>query len=199
MKQVKDMPGPFGAGEFGFWRANDLVRDMGPIHDDASGVYAFFLRDGERLLEASGYFALGGKPPASIDGHLHLYTGLTYGLGRRLKNHLTGETRTSTLRKSLLAIDRYCSKPDQIVIGCKDDFNEGPLSEWLEDNALIAVQFAHDPVPIEQTLLGATASPLNIAMRRESSYARRLIALRCALDSKPIPQCCATSIGEWLA
>ncbi len=99
--------------------------------------------------------------------------------------------RTSTLRKSLLAIDSYYSGWEPFVIGCDGQWDDMTLDNWIAAHSLIAFRPADDALMAEQCLLRATASPLNISLRRTDAYARRLTALRCMLDRKPIPLCCA--------
>jgi hypothetical protein len=178
-------------------RARDLSQDMTPVTAIGPAVYAFLVYDGDRLLNASGYFDLGGLPPLSVDGHSHLYTGHTYELARRLKNHLRGDIRTSTFRKSLLSIDAFMTR-GQPIFGCADLFDAAPLTDWLATNGIVAFRREADPETAERDLLARTPSPLNITTRRVSNYARRLVALRCLLDGKSVPDCCKAFTPDWI-
>src|SRR5258706_12156897 len=124
--------------------ANDLSQDVAPIADVGAAIYAFLFRDGDWLLKASGYFELGGKPPVCVGGYSHLYTGQTYDLARRIKNHLRGDVRTSTLRKSLLSIDTLCLTAGRPVLKNAAPHNEALLTKWLAANGVVAFRRVAD-------------------------------------------------------
>lgn len=184
---------------FEFLPAQTFIRNADMLPESAGAVYALLLREGSAVLDASGYFDLGERSPASVDGFTHMYTGSTFEPRRRLKHHLLGGLATSTLRKTLFAIDIYCRGPGLPIIGCDDSSDETKLTEWMLPNALIAVRFADHPVEAENSLLSNMASPMNITNRRSNAFARRLTALRCMLDGKPIPRCCADAARRWIS
>ncbi len=190
MTQFEDGWATFGP-EFRFLRADAFLRAPDLVPESDGGIYAVLLRGAGALLTATGYFDLGGTPPVTIDGFLHVYTGSSYTLQKRLKSHLDGEVRTSTLRKTLLAIDLFCGQRGCEIIGCRDAWDEETLSAWLVANALVAICSTAAPLSLEKDFLSRTPSPLNITNRRASAYARRLIAIRSQFEGRPIPQCCA--------
>jgi hypothetical protein len=178
--------------------AAELSEDQTPVSQIGPALYAFMIRGGDQLLDASGYFDLGGKPPTSVEGYCHLYTGYTHQLSTRLKRHLKGDVRTSTLRKSLLSIDVLCVPKEKSILNSATPFNEEPLNQWLATNAVVAVRRAECPELAEKDLLLRTASPLNITERKVQKYARRLIGLRCIVDGKPVPISCRPFLPNFI-
>lgn len=151
------------------------------------GVYGLLFRNGQALLEATGYE---GRRPFAIGAFVHVYTGASFELGKRIPHHLVGNARRSNMRETLFALDAYFDGIVGRLFLESRALNESALTNWMMGNVLIAYQRCSDPAHVETEFLQATASPLNVDKRRPSAYARRLMALRCALQGKPVPAWC---------
>ena len=68
------------------------------------GVYAIFLRNGDRLLDVIGYGDKSRAAPWRIADFVHLYTGESGDLRGRLQQHLYGEAEESCFRLTLLSL-----------------------------------------------------------------------------------------------
>jgi len=143
------------------------------------GIYMFFFRGGNRLLEASRYFDFSRHRPLGFRRRQHLYTGAGHDLRRRLKQHMTF-VAASSLRRSLLALERetqaisLSKTPECEVVG------EQSLTAWMCRNALIGIEIGRNPLERERALLSRYASPLNLTLRRQQPYARALTQMRLA-------------------
>jgi hypothetical protein len=112
-----------------------------------------------------------------------LYVGATTrGLRRRVKEHLRGDGRVSSLRctvGTLLAskLDlRGCWQPRQL------HFPFGPgedhLSRWLCENTLFSIQPMTNPLSAEKALIERLSTPFNITARRTHPYAKHLMEFK---------------------
>jgi hypothetical protein len=155
-----------------------VIRDEEQI-PERPGVYMFFFRGGNRLLDASSYFDFARLRPLGFRRRQHLYTGAAHNLRRRLKQHMTF-IAASSLRRSLLALEHEAQAisrsktPECGVIG------EQSLTTWMCRNALIGIEIARNPLERERFLLSRYASPLNLTLRRHQPYARALTQMRLA-------------------
>jgi len=143
------------------------------------GIYLFLAKGGHELLSASAYYNCGGLKPKAIRKHVHLYTGAARRLGDRLKQHIYSDIECSSLRKSLLALQKElgaisATKTPQ----CKVQ-GELTLTAWLSANGMFAVIENPEPFRYEEELLSEHPSPFNIVHRRQARYARLLSAIRC--------------------
>jgi hypothetical protein len=146
------------------------------------GIYMFFLRGGTQLLLATSYFEVGGGAPLSLRGREHLYTGAAaITLRERLHQHLRADVTSSSLSRSLLAVERArqaISKSGTPACRVK---GERTLTKWLKENALVGIETTDDPYGREEELLSQFASPFNIAHRRDRPFSRVLSEWRCAM------------------
>ncbi|MFN3574587.1 MAG: IS1595 family transposase [Phenylobacterium sp.] len=164
---------------FRFVSAAEFVDDSRVV-PETSGVYALMFRDGEALLQNLGHCGEPDLPHWVEQGYLHLYTGETYALRSRLREHLQGDVRDSTLRETLMAAQWRSSAlgaggPDMSAVS---EEVERTLSLWLSDQVLIGFKACGYVRDVEAEILRARASPLNIARRPPSAFANSLSELR---------------------
>lgn len=132
-------------------------------------------------METSGYFDVSAPVPGRIGDHFHLYTGASATWGPRIKQHLAGDAWSSTLRRTLLAIELEVGAIRKAAIGPQDSVpGEAELTDWLCANALLGVMETSRAFKEEEAILFSEPSPLNIDRRRTAPYARRLVAARDA-------------------
>lgn len=163
---------------FSFMSAEAFVVD-GAAVPDGPGVYAIFLHRGRDLLGTSGYIEHRDLPLWSHEGYDHAYTGETYGLRSRLRQHLAGDARASNLRETLLALQFASGGLERIEDAEVEQASaEQGLSEWLRANTVIGYKPCGYVRDVEQAILDASASPLNLVRRNPSGYTRLLHALR---------------------
>jgi hypothetical protein len=149
---------------------------------DCPGVYVLLMRDGDRLLGATDYFEVDGRPvPVGPGGLHHMYTGQSHGLRTRLKRHVLGDARVSTFRTTLLAIDARYDALSVVHRATEDRYqDEVRLTRWLTENLLVGLMRCDACCDTEAQLLRALPSPLNITLRKTSPFARSLIETRRA-------------------
>ena len=143
------------------------------------GVYCLFARSGTSLLSSAGYFPDPRLPAWNVDGHTHIYTGEGIGLRKRVSQHLIGDISDSTFRGSVLAINWKAGEQR----GDANPFTsraetEAALSEWLENEVVIGFKACGYTRQHQNALLARTASPLNIADREKTPFARLLEQMR---------------------
>lgn len=156
---------------------------------DKPGVYLFFVRGGDSVLASTSYFETGGESPLRVRKHVHLYTGAArFSLVDRVLTNLHADVTSSSFCRSLLAIERMSraisrsGTPDCAVVG------ERTLRVWLRRNALVGFEATDDPFGREHELLASFASPLNIALRRDTPHSRVLSEWRCTVFPPDQPQ-----------
>jgi hypothetical protein len=142
------------------------------------GVYLFFLRGGTRLLAATNYCQFSSQRPLSVRSRQYLYTGAALRLAERLRQHMTSDLTSSSLRLSLLAIERVHKGISSSGTPACNVRGEKSLSAWLCANAVVGIELNENPFERERELLATYPSPLNIALRREAPYARALSGWR---------------------
>lgn len=182
-----------GYGRYRIVSPKNFLRKAEALLDEP-GIYGILFRGAEPVLVASGY---SGDEPFKIGDYVHLYSGASFELGKRVPHHLVGTPRQSNLRATLHAIDAFHDGIVRSLIGA-DDLSDGALTDWMKGNALVAFRQCTDPRAAEKALLSETASPFNIDERKSDTYARRLIALRCALNRNPIPRWCWDAAADVL-
>lgn len=162
-----------------FLSAHDIFRCPEDVPAYA-GVYLVFLRGGLRILQATSYFDTAEEMPLSIRDHDHLYTGAASNLRDRLEQHMRRDIRSSSLRKTLLAIEHQ----QRAISGCgrhmRRIVNEESLTEWMCCNAVIGIQFTSAPFDRERELISRYHSPFNITLRRHHPYSKALMMWRSA-------------------
>lgn len=146
-------------------------------------VYLFLVRDGDVILETSGYFDHESKLPRRVDAHYHLYTGASATWGARVESHLVRDAWASTLRRTLVSLEQRFSSITSVGLGGVDGSEEG-LSSWLAAHARIAVAECSDPFDQERAILRSEPSPLNIDGRRLHAYSQVLQRARNAAFPK---------------
>jgi hypothetical protein len=165
----------------------EAVRDDITLVPDFPGAYAWFFR-----TPLSG---LSVENCVVREGAALLYVGIaprfrrtgadrtTRTLRARVKNHVFGNVRTSTLRRSLAAllIDELSltayKRGNRISLA--DD--ESRITEWCRNNAMLAWTFCEKPWELEHELLSALTLPLNLAGNARSPQRRFLSGRRNAL------------------
>ncbi len=162
---------------FSFVKASDLAGAWQTVQD-LPGVYVVCLPIGS----LAGWQPDPEAPPMwRSDGYEHVYTGETYGLRSRLREHLTGTIGGSNLRETLLALDwDRKRKIGAIAEGLDRKGAEDALTEWLLANALIGFKHSAHIRDYERDILAFTASPLNVMRDVQTGYSRHLKVLRKA-------------------
>ena len=158
--------------------ACDVHRAPESVPDEA-GVYLFLLKGGQRILRATSYFETDDCLPLCICDHDHLYTGAASSLRDRLEQHMRRDMRSSSLRKTLLAIERQ----RRAVTGDhrkRGIVSESSLTNWMCRNAMIGIQFTSTPFDRERELIEHYTSPFNITLRRRHPYSKALMMWRSA-------------------
>lgn len=163
---------------FAFMTADQFVR-RGALMPSVPAVYLVLIRDGDRLLEVSGYFAHHSEVPFQIDGFYHLYTGASRAWVGRMAAHIAGSAEESTLRRTLLSLERINDSIWLSGVGLSGrDKQEARLTNWLLENALLAVSPRDNPWLAEAEILRAEPSPLNIQQRLDHGFSRLLLRVR---------------------
>lgn len=157
--------------------ANKIARNLANV-PTGPGVYMFFVRGGQRLLEQTSYFDLDGRAPAALDSHIHLYTGAANDLQLRMKQHFHRDRRSSTFRETLLAIEIARQAISKSLTPASMVTCEETLSRWLFENVIIGFRYFQRPFQLESELIEAHVSPFNITLRRTNPYARALMQWR---------------------
>jgi hypothetical protein len=156
----------------------------------APGVYFVFFDAKEMILERSGYYEFDRAKPLVNDGHELLYTGASLDpLRRRVLDHLTGNTKGSSLRMTAgvlmtteLGLDPVAA-PNRTYF----DFGDGEqrLTDWLLAKTRVATVADDDPYYLEHKVLTSTPMPLNISERRRHPYSKYLMNLRSLFAARP--------------
>lgn len=173
------MPSPLELSQFRFASPLTLIKQPSSIPDE-SGVYLFFFRGGRRILSALSYEDPGFRPLLSLGRRTHLYTGAARNLRERLRQHITADLTSSSLRLSLLAVEQSAHALSRSGTPACEVKGERTLNLWLQANATIAFELTTSPFLRERDILERCASPLNIVFRREHPFARRLSRWRQA-------------------
>jgi len=84
----------------------------------------------------------------------------------------------SSLRRSLLAIERRRKAISGSATPACRVKGERSLTRWLCTNALIGLELVDDPFARERQLLSEYASPLNLTLRRREPFARSMLEMR---------------------
>lgn len=149
------------------------------------GVYLVYLRQGVRI-ENREY-----QLPNNADGPTLIYIGSTVGsLRSRLKQHLLGDSRGSTLRGSVGILLRHQLQLQSFPDSLKFHFGEGEsrLTEWLKQYTLISYRQSRNPKPLERALIEELAPAFNIALRRTNILSCHLMNLRARYRFAPNPR-----------
>lgn len=159
---------------FSFMSADAFLTDVRTV-PDGPGVYAIFLQDGRALLQASGFIEHRSLPLWREREADHVYTGETYGMRSRVRQHLAEDITVSNLRETLLAL-RFSLGALQRGSNIEDEraTAEQGLTDWLRATAVIGYKSCGYVLDVEQAILDATASPLNLKRRTPSGYTRLL-------------------------
>jgi hypothetical protein len=174
--------------DFTFIPVRDLIDLRHPV-PDKPGVYGFFLHGGTRLLELTSWFELDGRRPLTIRDHQLLYAGGALRLGERLKQHMRiGHLENSSLRKTLLAIEYARHAVSRSGTPACKVRGQISLTAWLRENAIVGIQFTRKPFVLERQILEAHACPFNVALRRETAYAKVLTRWKAETFPKDNPE-----------
>lgn len=171
------------------------ARTIGDTPDqvpDAPGVYTALLerRDGlVKALEDAGldHSALADEPRPIV------YIGSSgSSLRRRLRTHVVGDSRRSTLRMTLGALlaPQLGLEPIGTPGHTYFEFGgqEAVLSRWIEDHLSFAFFECVAPVSIESAMIIQCRPALNISYQRASRHARRLMQLRSRYSMRRLPR-----------
>jgi len=155
-----------------FLKENEAI-PIGP------GVYALFFRDGDQLLASSGYVLEAGKSHWTHGDALHLYTGESYSLRKRLNEHLLGQGKTQNLRDTLMALEwstgGVLRRPEAEA---HQSLSDDDLSTWMRDQIVIGYKVCGHVREVERWMLHHAPSPLNIRDREPTPYSALLESIR---------------------
>ncbi|MFI4949772.1 MAG: IS1595 family transposase [Caulobacterales bacterium] len=169
--------------DFVFLTAADFVENPRAVPDQP-GVYTVLFEDAAAILAATGYAADERKPMRTDFGSGHLYTGATYGLRSRFRQHLLGAGGPSNLRETLFAIQhRTGALPGGPSVTSNRDESEAALTAWLIPRAIIAFKICGYVYEVERAILDQAASPLNIKGREGEDHANVLMEMRGQFDA----------------
>ena len=168
--------------------ASRLSDDFDQIAD-VPGVYLVYVRNGIELLERSAYFELASPPPLATPCGCLLYAGATgCSLRSRIRQHLSGDSRVSTIRRTTgailgtdLCLQAYLHR-QSLHYGAGED----RLTRWLNENLLFDIRPTDDPFGTERVLLSTLTLPFNITRRRNDPYSGHLMELREEAKAKAI-------------
>lgn len=145
----------------GFWTRQSLMAKPCPI-PAAPGLYGWYFDE----LPDPGMPGIGTR----VGAWSLLYIGIAPGrpgsasnLRRRLRNHLSGNARGSTLRLSLGALlaERLGLVPEPASGKLSFGASESILSEWLDAHARVAWLAHPEPWTVEPAVVRALGVPLN--------------------------------------
>jgi hypothetical protein len=167
------------------------------------GVYLVLFDPKAQLLERSGYYDFDrSKPLATPDGYQLLYAGASRDpLRRRVLEHLTGNTKGSSLRMTIGAL--IGNELGLDPVGSRNrtyfDFGDGEqrLTDWMLAHTRVAVVATDDPFPLERAVLATTPVPLNISERRRHPYSKFLMNLRAVLACRRPSTVRVMPTGTW--
>ena len=167
---------------FEYLSAAEFVADPSKVPHSA-GVYAIFLRNGVDLLRASGRSGPEGADAWSHQGALHIYTGETYSLRSRLREHLQGDWVCSNLRATLHSLQ---SLGNEALPDFEQDYEKATeqLDDWLLQNAVIGFKNCGYVRDAEAEILEKTASPLNISGKEGDEFAQFMKRARATLKER---------------
>ena len=154
------------------------------------GVYGILFDCGQLLLECSGWLEFDERFPVCMDGFDLLYVGASLDpLRRRVLCHLTGNTRTSSLRMTVGAILSRELELEPTGAGNRTcyDFGAGEarLTEWLVNHTRVGLIPTPNPFGLEKTILRDVPLPFNISERRRHPYSKFLMAVRAYFAGRP--------------
>lgn len=169
--------------------AADLLAPAGQMPSEM-GVYFIFFDSGQLLLERSGYLEFDDAFPISVDGFDLLYVGATMNrLRDRVKDHLTGNSRASSLRMTVGALLTLELRLEPVGDGSRTYFHFGDgerrLTDWLVSNTRVAFAPSANPFGDEKRVLTSVPVPFNISERKRHPYSKYLMTLRSYFAGRP--------------
>jgi hypothetical protein len=142
-------------------------------------VYAFLIDGGVTILQATDYIEHSANPLWTEIGCDHLYTGETYGMRSRLRQHLSAEGGPSNLRDTLFAIQLGLGALGaEVEVTLDRAASEAALTRWLVPRTVIAFKQCSYVKEVEKAVLERAASPLNIRERDTTPHSQTLKELR---------------------
>jgi hypothetical protein len=160
---------------------------------DVPGVYMVLLERRAGLVEALE--SVGMDQLALLPEHRRpiLYIGSTgLSIRCRLRSHVLGDSRRSTLRMTLgvLLAPQLGFQPIGTPGQSYFEFGEqeAVLSRWIEDHVSFAFCKCATPTSIERNLILQFRPVLNITHQRTSRHARRLMQLRSRYSMRGVPR-----------
>lgn len=165
------------------------------------GVYAWYFRqvpsgvpvnDCHRLAEGTLlYVGISPKRPPLNGGSLS-----SQRLFHRVRYHFQGNAEGSTLRLTLgcLLTDELGIQLRRVGSGMRLTFTmygESRLSEWMEENALVAWRPVTEPWLLEEELIRQYSLPLNLEHNESHPFHSRLRDIRrtCRDRARSLPVC----------
>ena len=160
-------------------RANCLPPDHILQAPKEPGVYAWWSTNAQLL-------GLEGVPV----GDLWLYyigkTGSRKGLRGRLSTHRKGPVRSSTLRRTLIALQATPAQPGLTPQGKLKLTRpeEAALQAWIDSHLLVSWASTSEFGEVEDTLISTLKPPLNVKGNRASPHSAQVAgARRASLDA----------------
>jgi len=165
----------------------DVAADISLL-PDAAGVYVFFWA--RPLIPLCDYCAEAETISPEIE-LVPLYTGASAdSLRMRIKRHVLGDTRGSTLRASLGLLLQAHLNLTIIPIPTKAYFCFEPeqrLTDWIVSNTVIGHFETDDPFGLEKGMLADEAGLLNIQGCPATEISVRLKTLRSNASGRLLP------------
>ena len=169
--------------DFTYVTAEDFLKNPKSV-PDRPGVYTILVDGADAILRATGYVDVGKRPVWTEIGCGHLYTGATYGLRTRLKQHMLAVGGPSNLRDTLFAMQWAAGAlPQGPQVTLDRDSSEEALTNWLLPRAIVAFKLCGYVYEVEKAILDRVASPLNIKGRETSAHSQVLMAMRRSFSS----------------
>jgi hypothetical protein len=169
--------------------ASQLDYDLNAVPASA-GVYFVYIREDASLLCSDAPAFWQSETPVRCDGHQLVYLGASgQSVRARVKCHLRGDSRVSSLRKTLggLLLRELCLSPYRSS-RTRFHFADGEerLTEWICRNT--AYDFIENPdaFGLEKFLIQSLRPPFNITHRRHTPVAKDLMRANWILRGAPL-------------
>jgi len=174
------------------WSREEVLSRSSPV-PKSPGAYAWYFRDLPPSVPLTGCII-------NADFHL-LYVGIspsappTNGkaaskqtLSHRIRSHMQGNAKGSTLRLSLGCIlaDALGLELRRVGSGNRFTFSAGEkhLSEWMDDNAKVVWKVCEEPWKLEEKLISTLHPPLNLDQNIGNAFFPVLSGLRKAAKAR---------------
>ena len=164
-------------------RASAVAEAWWEFVPEVPGIYAVLLDRGEDLLRRCGYPEVCDDPAPLIGDKLLANIGMTrrLNLRRRINHHLYGDSRVSSLRRSIAIL---FGPPQLVPVGKPgtNTYHFGSWEEWITefllDNASFAWRPSKTPAQEEFSLIRQFRPLLNIKGLEQGAFAQHLTGRR---------------------